>query len=334
MLDQSNVCRQLFFMNRQLNLRLLTPADLPFADSLRALVGWNQTIRDWQRFLALQPDGCFLAEWDGSPAGTATTICYGTDLAWIGMVLVHPDYRGRGIGTALLQHCIDFLRQRQVRCIKLDATPQGQPLYTSLGFCMEWPLSRWESAAKDAPGASAPTSAPDAPSEHPLPLGGGEGRGEGVVRSATSSRDHGRVRPLENSDWEIVTQLDAQTFGVARLRLLEELAKQSACVLVHESSHGQVTGFGMFRPGSRAAYLGPVVAVKLSMATELITTLMNESPSQNVFWDIPDDNSDAKTLATKLGFKVQRPLLRMYLGENKFPGDRRLQFAIADPSLG
>ena len=65
-------------MNRQLNLRLLTQADLPFADALRALVGWNQTIRDWQRFLALQPDGCFLAEWGGSPAGTATTICYGT----------------------------------------------------------------------------------------------------------------------------------------------------------------------------------------------------------------------------------------------------------------
>src|ERR1041384_2093827 len=103
-------------MNRQLNLRLFTKADLPFADSLRAVAGWNQTIRDWQRFLALQPEGCFLAEWNGSPAGTATTIAYGTEVAWIGMVLVHPDCRSRGIGTALLQHCIDFLRRRQVRC--------------------------------------------------------------------------------------------------------------------------------------------------------------------------------------------------------------------------
>jgi GNAT superfamily N-acetyltransferase len=53
------------------------------------------------------------------PAGTATTIGYGTDLAWIGMVLVHPDHRRHGVGRALLAHCIAFLRERRIRSIKL-----------------------------------------------------------------------------------------------------------------------------------------------------------------------------------------------------------------------
>ena len=95
-----------------LRLRLMTPADLPFADSLRALAGWNQTIEDWQRLLANEPNGCFLAEWSGAPVGTATTTVYAPNLAWIGMVLVHPTYRRRGIGRTLVERCIDHLRVR------------------------------------------------------------------------------------------------------------------------------------------------------------------------------------------------------------------------------
>src|SRR5580658_3995749 len=105
-------------MKAPLRVRAMRQSDLAFADSLRALAGWNQTMADWQRFLTMQPEGCFLAEWDGAQAGTATTVVYGSDLAWIGMVLVHPEFRRRGIGRALLLKCIEHLRARRVRCIK------------------------------------------------------------------------------------------------------------------------------------------------------------------------------------------------------------------------
>jgi GNAT superfamily N-acetyltransferase len=60
------------------------------------------------------------------------------------MVLVHPDFRRRGIGTALLKHAIRHLREeREIRCVKLDATPDGQPLYEKLGFQAEFGLKRW-----------------------------------------------------------------------------------------------------------------------------------------------------------------------------------------------
>lgn len=125
-------------------IRTLLDSDLVFGHELSRLAGWNQTRRDWERFLSLAPEGCFLAEVDGRPAGTATTTSYGKDLAWIGMVLVHPDFRRRGIGTALLESAIRHLREEKgVTCVRLDATPEGRPLYEGLGFQSEWDLRRW-----------------------------------------------------------------------------------------------------------------------------------------------------------------------------------------------
>ena len=109
-------------MIKSLGLRLMTTGDLPFADHLRTLEGWNQTLEDWQRFLTTEPAGCFVALRNGVPVGTIVTTVYGSELAWIGMLLVHPDYRSRGIGKTLLEGCIKYLQERKVRCIKLDAS--------------------------------------------------------------------------------------------------------------------------------------------------------------------------------------------------------------------
>ncbi|MBG87681.1 MAG: hypothetical protein CMO80_12370 [Verrucomicrobiales bacterium] len=128
----------------QLQIRLLQTADLVHADRLRNLAGWNQTRTDWIRFMEYEPSGCFVAEWDGKVVGTITTTSYGTDLAWIGMMLVDPDYRRRGIATALMEHAMRYLENEGVKCIKLDATPEGRLVYERLGFADEWELHRWE----------------------------------------------------------------------------------------------------------------------------------------------------------------------------------------------
>ena len=84
----------------------------------------------------------FVALMDDDLVGTITTTSYGTELAWIGMMLVHPDFRRRGIATALMKAGLDYLRGGGVRCMKLDATPAGQPVYEKLGFQPEWSIER------------------------------------------------------------------------------------------------------------------------------------------------------------------------------------------------
>ena len=128
-------------------ISLLDPSDIPGAMRLSAAAGWNQTERDWARMLTLAPRGCFGIRREGTLAATATAICYGTDLAWIGMVLTLPEFRGRGLATRLMEHALEFVDREGVAWTKLDATEMGADLYRKLGFVEECAIERWECSA-------------------------------------------------------------------------------------------------------------------------------------------------------------------------------------------
>jgi len=110
------------------SLRTMRASDLSMGLHLSQRAGWNQVAADWQRFLDLQPDGCFVAEWDGHPAGTAMTCVFG-NVAWIAMVLVEEALRGRGIGKACMQRALELVEGRQVMSDRMDAMLIGRAHY-------------------------------------------------------------------------------------------------------------------------------------------------------------------------------------------------------------
>ena len=287
-------------MSTSLKLRVMTRADLPFADAVRSQAGWNQTPADWERFVAMEPGGCFVAEWEGRPAGTATTIVYGPELAWIGMVLVHADFRRRGIGSALLERCIGSLHERGVRCVKLDATPLGKMVYDRLGFKTEWTLTRWERPAA-------------------LPRHAASGKG---------------IRKLRETDLRLIEPVDTAAFGTPRIRLLRALAADGTGVVAAGTGGGKLEGYALSRPGRHARYLGPCSASGTEAGIRLMHSLVAKSTCARMFWDIPDANEAAIEWARRNGFTQQRTLIRMSLGDNAAPGDPRKQFAIAAPEVG
>lgn len=130
----------------------MTVADVPRGMRLKALAGWNQTEADWRRFLRLQPDGCFVAEVEGLVVGTVAAFIFG-DVAWIAMVLVDPQYRKHGIGTALMTEALAVTGHRTVR---LDATALGQPVYAKLGFVGEYELTRYAGMLTGSTGSAMP----------------------------------------------------------------------------------------------------------------------------------------------------------------------------------
>lgn len=215
-------------------LRVLTPADLPIANRLVQAAGWNQTSRDWLRLLAYEPEGCFLASLQGRPVGTVTTTCYGSELGWIGMMLVDPDYRRRGIATALMQHSLSYLRRAGVSWVQLDATPQGRPLYERLGFQLQWEFHRWQRHA--------------------------EAEGEAPLQPP-------RVQSSSRTGLDQHAGLDHVAFGANRSRWLQRLAEDSRVLSTPD-------GFAMIRPGRLATYLGPVTAQNAEAAEAMIRRLI------------------------------------------------------------
>jgi GNAT superfamily N-acetyltransferase len=138
-------------------VRRLTTADVDAAMRLSLEAGWNQTGEDWLRMFALSSEGGFGIDCDERLVATATTYCYGDELAWIGMVLTAADYRGRGLARATMRAALDFARARKVAWIKLDATEMGRPLYEKLGFIAEYAVERC--LRVPSPAVSAPVDA-------------------------------------------------------------------------------------------------------------------------------------------------------------------------------
>jgi GNAT superfamily N-acetyltransferase len=125
------------------NLRLLRTDDVANASELPGLAGWNQTIDDWQTLLRLDPHVCFCIELDDRIVATTTLLCYGRWLAWIGMVLTRPEYRRMGFAQRLVKAALERAADLKIESVKLDATPEGQPLYEKLGFQTEQIVERW-----------------------------------------------------------------------------------------------------------------------------------------------------------------------------------------------
>ena len=124
-------------------MRLLTASDIPQVMRLSQAAGWNQTADDWRRLLELEPEGCFGIERDGKVVATTTAVCYGRELAWIGMVLTDPEFRGQGLASSLMAATLEFLDGRHMQWVKLDATDMGKDLYRKFGFVDECPVERW-----------------------------------------------------------------------------------------------------------------------------------------------------------------------------------------------
>lgn len=253
---------------------------------LSRLAGWNQTIDDWQMFLHLEPQSCFAIELDHRIVATTTLLGYGTALAWIGMVLTHPQYRRRGFARRLMEKALECAAARKIQSVKLDATTDGQPLYEKLGFRTEQIIERW---FRDA-----------------TPL------------NSLQSNSPGAALPSFD--------LDTQAFGADRRHIFQHLTARNR-------AYASDQAFCFSRDGSRCRYLGPCVANDSNSARTVIEEALQSSPRSSWYWDLLNTNKPALDLAAELGFKPQRRLERMSIGQPLAKNDQMV-YAIAGFELG
>lgn len=285
-----------------MRLRIMTKSDIPAGMRLREIAGWNQTAEDWMRFLDASQDGCFVAEAEGKVRGTVATIVYEKRFAWVGMVLVDPEYRGKGLGTKLLKAAIEYLQNINIACIKLDATPQGKPIYQKLGFQCEFEIERWLLKRTSEVVAQAAEFIPE--------------------------------NAVSDQVLQMILAEDREVFGADRSQLLKSLRQNApeftGAVWENEALRGSAFG----RRGSFADHIGPWMAKDGDAASELLRSFIDCSRRQILVVDWLKSNTMAGGLLRSTGFEYSRPLTRMYLGANQHPGRTENLCAIMGPEFG
>jgi GNAT superfamily N-acetyltransferase len=282
-----------------MTLRKMEWNDIPSGLSLCRSAGWNQLSRDWEIFLVLDPQGNRVCVNDeGNVVGTVTTIRYGNHFAWIGMVLVDPNHQRKGIGLGLLEESIQILKNEN--CIKLDATPAGRQVYVKLGFEDEYELSRMSASAINTQHL---TSSPIATA-------------------------------LTSDNFEQVKLFDLKVFGADRMMLLSQMLDGAPDLAFQLTEEDHLKGYCFGRAGYRYTHIGPVVATSVEVAKDLVSAALKHLGNKPVILDVLHHDESWQDWLKSIGFSTLRPFIRMYRGENQWPGIPQNQFAIVGPEFG
>ncbi len=261
-----------------ISVRPMTVADVPLGLKLARQAGWNQIETDWRRFLTMQPDGCFVGELEGTAVATTAAFIFGS-VAWIAMVLVDIDSRRKGVATTLLKHALDFLDERRVKTVRLDATAAGQPVYEKLGFVPEYPLTRYLGTAKPSP----------KPSSLLLP-------------------------PTIGQQLKAIAAFDRGMTVTPREKMLARLFEESPDLTRVLYREGQVEGYVTGRRGANATLIGPCVATAYA-GPALLGDAFGRCAGQPIFIDVPRDNAPAIEIVETSGLTIQRHFTRMCRGD-------------------
>jgi ribosomal protein S18 acetylase RimI-like enzyme len=194
-----------------LRIRPMTPTDLAFAAECTASEGWaSEDLATLEGFYQHDPHGCLIAELARWPVGVCKATPYGRS-GFIGELIIRTQVRGQGIGAALLDHAVRYLRRRGTETIYLDGVVKAVPLYERQGFRKVCRSLRFSGALQ--------------------------------------GQSHPDVRSMRADDLPGVFALDRQAFGEdrsfflgRRLELYPELCK----VMLEE---GKLTGFILGRRG-------------------------------------------------------------------------------------
>jgi len=313
-------------MNRPARLVEPTRDDLAGLLALSTAAHWNQRTDDWTWMLAhgrtraIRENDTLVASalvlpWPASrpeaaPRPQAASRLAAASLAWISMVLVLPEHRGKGHARRLLEESLAWLKEpaQQHLLPVLDATPAGRPVYLKLGFADQWGFTRWEHRSHQR--------------EHSPSLT------DGVVELAAMS-------PAQRHTLGFY-DLDLAAFGADRGSLLDDLIRRAPDLALALCKHMTAQGFVLARPGRVATQIGPLVASDTASALVLTDQALARVDGA-VFVDVPDSRRDFADGLAARGFVPQRPFTRMALaspGGEALPADPGTLFAVAGPELG
>lgn len=244
--------------------------------ALSSYIGWDYNIEEIE---AVFNSGIVYGVWNERKEliASAAIILYGEALASIGMVIVHPDYKGRGIGKMTTNSCMNSV-SAQTPCM-LIATDEGEFLYEKLGFRAVSYVSKYICNSYN------------------------------VNDYCIENEDY--IMNYQECDLEELIKLDEYAFGTNRKEFLTKRIMQSEQCIVVKDEEQSVLGYGLSIQTPENKIIGPIVAKNDEMAMKIVHALVR-GHNGKLRMDVPEGKNDFMKELEIAGFKkVNTPPIMM-----------------------
>ncbi|WP_353777685.1 GNAT family N-acetyltransferase [Winogradskyella sp. 3972H.M.0a.05] len=254
-------------------------------DGLKTLVGWakkegwNPGENDFDVFWKTDPDGYYGFYSENELIAGGAIISYNNEFGFMGLFIVHPNFRGQGIGKKLWYLRRDLLlsRLKNGATIGMDGVVEMQPFYEKGGFSIAFRDERYECIGQKI-------------------------------------SIHNAISVIESHDFEKLFDYDLECFGYKRKEFLKNWLVIPDSKAFKFSRNGKLNGFAVIRKVNSGFKIGPLFADDDDTAEALYEACLNSAVGESVYLDIPVINKGAVGLVKKYKAKYIFECARMYYG--------------------
>ncbi len=250
--------------------------DVPFCHELTVIEDWNFSLEEISVMAALKSANLFVAEdeKDGNRVGTVASFQCGRS-AWIGNLIVLEEYRGRGVGTSLMEKALIDLESKGVAAVRLEAVHEAVSMYERLGFNPEFESLRL----------------------HRIFHGG-------------KRRELFSEKVFSEGMLKEISVFDEKYFGVNREELLNGFFKLSPVRLMEKTT--LLKGYLLAR--TAPAKIGPSVCEDGEVFESLLSSALSHLEG-TVSVGVPECNKEGVSILEQYGFTLTGSSLRMVRGK-------------------
>lgn len=267
---------------RKINVRNMAKNDLKLVIDWAVKEAWNPGLYEIDALYEADPSGYHLLEIDNKPVASLAAVRYAPNIAFLGLYIVAPPYRGQGYGKLLWDIVMGNLKDCST--IGLNGVSDQIGQYEKEGFKLAHRNIRWQGNL-----LRLQNSAPDSTSE------------EIFLHKPTS------LTPL--------IDYDARLFQASRSKFLSKWLVMPHSHVLAAVENGELCGYGVISKAYEGYKIAPLVADNQIIAKKIYDSLCRCVGKQDrVLIDTPADNVEAVSLMEQFGLEKAFETFRMYKG--------------------
>lgn len=261
-------------------IKKLKQIDLVTLISWASNEGWNPGKHDASVFWDTDPDGFYGCFFENNLIAGGSIVSYNREFGFMGLFIVHRDFRNTGIGRKLWHFRRDMLlsRLQPNSTIGMDGVLDMQPFYKKGGFKIAYRDERYEFLSKEF-----------------------------------NLSNH--ISTIELNDFDDIVEYDIKIFSCSRSKFLKGWLFMPESKAIKFKKDNEILGYAVIRKAETGFKIGPLFANHVEIANELLISCFSAYPNHSVFLDIPSTNNDAVSLVKKYNGNYVFECARMYYGK-------------------